>query len=39
MLKEKIVEDMVASFRIEGIIIPPERAAAALKKLMKLKTT
>lgn len=24
---------MVASFKIEGIIIPPEKAAATLKKL------
>lgn len=32
-LREKIVESMVASFKIEGIIIPPEKAAATLKKL------
>lgn len=33
LLREKIVESMVASFRIEGIIISPEKAAATLKKL------
>jgi len=33
LLRERIVESMVASFRIEGIVIPPEKAAATLKKL------
>lgn len=33
LLREKIVESMVASFRIEGIVISPEKAAATLKKL------
>lgn len=33
LLREKIVASMVASFRIEGIIISTEKAAATLKKL------
>ncbi len=32
-LREQILQSMLSSFRIEGIHIPPDAAAAALRKV------